>query len=345
MLCAKITTAQECEDADRGTGVPPVPRLPKHGRDARATPCRRLPAALLVLACLSAAPPVPPTTQPLGTFVRFAEDGHGGGQMQVAVTSYRNDDGSTVDLLSTVHIGDVAFFRQLAKRLNGYDAVLFELVAHRGEPATEEGVNPQQARIASEMSLENQGPHMNYDRPSFVHADLDLEDLQAQEKAAHGTTKGMLGEGPGLAAATSADDTAGLESVYADLKAAAAVDPGKQGAPHAKGANAKEYARLMRRAYARLLSATAEPAAGSTYPVGADMDILVGARNQHVMDVLAQQTEAGKHHLAILFGGAHMVDLEHRLLSHGYQRTATTWVTAWTVAPDGTPTTRPAVKR
>ncbi len=95
-------------------------------------------------------------------------------------------------------------------RLGGYDAVLYELVGHRGEPATEEGVNDQQRRIAADMALENQGPHMNYDRPTFVHADLDLEDIQQQEVAAHGTFKGALGDGPGIGTATSPDDVAGL---------------------------------------------------------------------------------------------------------------------------------------
>ena len=285
----------------------------------------------LVLALLAAAP----SPQPVPSFVRYADDGHGGGQMQAAVASYRNDDaGVTVDLLSTMHIGDAPFFRQLAKRLNGYDAVLFELVAHKGEPATEEGVNDQQKRIAADMSLENQGPHMDYDRPTFVHADLDLEDIQKQEVAAHGTFKGALGDGPGLASATGTNDTAGLRSVYADLVAAKAVAQ----------SNPREHTRLMRRAYSRLLAATAEPAPGLTYPAG--MEVLVAARDQHVMDVLGQQVaDGGKRRLAILFGAAHMVDLEHRLLTHGYTRTSLTWVTAWTVAPDGTPTTRPLKPR
>ena len=287
----------------------------------------------LVLACLGtlslvAAGAVDPT--PLPTFVRFAEDGHGGGQMQVAVASYQSDDGATVDLISTVHIGDGPFFRQLAHRLGGYDAVLYELVAHRGEPALEEGVNDQQRRIAAEMSLENQGPHMNYDRPTFVHADLDLEDIERQETAAHGTFKGALGDGPGLATATSAADAAGLRPVYDDLRAAKAV----------QASNHKEYTRRMRRAYSRLLATTADPAPGLTFPAG--MEVLVGSRNRHVMDVLAAQIDKGHRHLAVLYGAAHMVDLEHRLLAHGYRRSSVTWTTAWAVAPDGTPTTQAA---
>ena len=282
-----------------------------------------------LLACLAVA------TRPAAeSFVRYAEDGRGGGQFQAAVARYRNPDtGVAVDLISTVHIGDAAFFRQLARRVTGYDAVLYELVAHRGEAATEEGVNDQQRRIAADMALENQGPHVDYDRPSFVHADLDLEDIRRQEVALHGTFKGALGDGPGLAAATGTADTAGLRSVYADLVAAKAV---------AKS-NPREHTRLMRRAYSRLLAFTADPAPGQTYPAG--MEVLVGARDRHVMDVLAQQVESGKTHLAILFGAAHMADLQSRLESHGYQRQSIEWVTAWTIAPDGTPTTRPTAGR
>ena len=293
---------------------------------------RRIPPAVVL--CLSlisgAAAPAP---APPPTFVRYVDDGHGGGQMQAAVGVYRNDEtGVTVDLLSTVHIGDSTFFQQLAKRVKTYDAVLFELVAHKGEPATEEGVNDQQKRIAADMSLENQGPHMNYDRPTFVHADLDLEDIEKRETAAHGTFKGALGDGPALETASGTRDTAGVRSVYNDIVAAKAV---------AK-TNPRERTRLMRRAYSRLLAATAEPPPGSTFP--ADMEVLVGDRDQHVMDVLGQQVEQGKRKVAILFGAAHMVDLEHRLLTHGYAKVSLTWVTAWTVAPDGTPTTRPIVK-
>ena len=46
--------------------------------------------------------------------------------------------------------------------------------------------------------------------------------------------------------------------------------------------------------------------------------------------------------MAILYGAAHMVDLEHRLLAAGYRQRSIQWQTAWAVADDGTPTTRPA---
>jgi hypothetical protein len=71
------------------------------------------------------------------------------------------------------------------------------------------------------------------------------------------------------------------------------------------------------------------------------MEVLVGARDEKVMKVLGEQMAAGKKKLAVLYGAAHMLDLEHRLLQMGFKRQSVLWQTAWTVAPDGTPTTQP----
>jgi hypothetical protein len=158
-----------------------------------------------------------------------------------------------------------------------------------------------------------------------VHADLSLEEIKKLEVAKNGTFKGALGDGPGIKAARDENDTAGQKEVYADIKAA-------------KSATLKERTRLLRRAYARILAVTAEPAPGKTYPPG--MDVLVGARNDEVMRVLTQQMGDGKKNMAIFYGAAHMVDLEHRLFEMGFKRQSVVWQTVWTVAPDGTPTTR-----
>jgi len=95
----------------------------------------------------------------------------------------------------------------------------------------------------------------------------------------------------------------------------------------------------MRRAYSRLLAITAQPAPGQTYPAG--MEVLVGARNNEVIRVLTGKIGDGDKNLAVFYGAAHMVDLEHRLFDMGFKRQSLTWQTAWTVAPDGTPTTQP----
>ncbi len=267
-----------------------------------------------------------PTTEPMENFVRFVEDGHGGGEMQAAVGRYVNEDGIAVDLLATMHIGEPAFFRSLAKQFPKYDAVLYELVAPRGDPATEEGVSDQQKRIADDCDLDNQGPHMNYERANFVHADLTLDEIKRQEIARAGTFQGALGDGPGLKAAHDARDTAGQQEIFADVKAARSASPA-------------EHCRLLRRAYARILAFTARPEQGKTYPAG--MEVLVGSRDDEVIRVLNGQMESGRKNLAIFYGAAHMVDLERRLFDMGFKRHSVAWQRAWSVAPDGTPTTQP----
>jgi hypothetical protein len=264
---------------------------------------------------------------PLPNFVRFDEDGHGGGKMQTAWATYVDDDGTQVTLLSTMHIGDKPFFRTLAKEFPKYDAVLYELVAPRGVPPTEEGVNDQQAKIADDCDLDNQGPHMDYERENFVHADLTLEEIKKLEIARNGTFEGALGEGPGIKAAKDKNDTAGDEKVYNDVQSAKKMNPA-------------EKTRLLRRAYSRILAVTAQPAEGKTFPEG--MEVLVGKRNDEVIRVLNQQTTAGKKNIAIFYGAAHMVDMEHRLLAMGFKRKSLVWQTTWDVADDGTPTTRKA---
>jgi len=112
-------------------------------------PQNRLGVLLIVLLAIAPSFGIDaPTTQPITNFVRFDEDGHGGGKMQAALGRYVNDDGVQVDLLSTMHIGDKAFFRDLSRQFPKYDAVLYELVAPRAVPPTEEGVNDQQLKIA-----------------------------------------------------------------------------------------------------------------------------------------------------------------------------------------------------
>lgn len=280
--------------------------------------------AIAVTACgwaaAADAPPPPPAggAGPTSCYVRYADDGHGGGAMQAAVGHFADGDGVTVDLLATAHVGEADFFRQLSDRFPAYDAVLYELVAPRGVPPTAEGVNAQQRQFARDTGLENQGRYLTYRRKNFVHADLDLEQIKRLEIAARGTFKGALGDGPS-----------------AVLDPAAAADFAAAG----KAKNRLEHQRLYRRACGRELVAESQPPPGQTLPPG--LEVLVGARNDEVMRVLRQQVAAGRRKLAVLYGAGHMVDLEHRLLAAGYERQSVEWVTVWTVAPDGTPTTRP----
>src|SRR4051812_19883832 len=80
----------------------------------------------------AASPPAQPATLPAtqpSEFVRFVEDGHGGGQLQVAMASFVDDARAVhVELLSAIHVADASFFEQLNRRFDEYDVVLYEMI-------------------------------------------------------------------------------------------------------------------------------------------------------------------------------------------------------------------------
>ena len=65
-------------------------------------------------------------------FMRFIEDGHGGGRLETAVATYRNDAGQTVRLVAAVHIGEKSYYEGLNDTFRSDDAVLYEMVKPKG---------------------------------------------------------------------------------------------------------------------------------------------------------------------------------------------------------------------
>jgi hypothetical protein len=149
-------------------------------------------------------------------FIRFSDDGRGGGTLETAITSYRNAEGVVVHLVAAVHVGEADYYRGLSDTFETYDALLFELVMpkdgavpgseraagaaaagtkqageRKGERA---GARPPPTRVRGAgaigglqgllrdvLALEFQLDAINYDRPNFVHADLDAETFNAMQ--------------------------------------------------------------------------------------------------------------------------------------------------------------------
>lgn len=78
-----------------------------------------------------------PATRPADTrpdkqaFVRFREDGRGGGTLDTAIATYRNADGVVVHLVAAVHVGEPGYYRDLSRTFETYDALLYEMVKPR----------------------------------------------------------------------------------------------------------------------------------------------------------------------------------------------------------------------
>ena len=145
----------------------------------------------------AAAPEVDAASEKL-EFIRFSEDGKGGGTLDTAIATYTNPDGVVVHLVAAVHVGEKAYYTGLAETFDNYDALLYELVKPRDGvvPGAKGPKRPGGAQIRGAaalgglqsmlknvLKLDFQLESINYDRPNFVHADLDAEtfnELQAQ---------------------------------------------------------------------------------------------------------------------------------------------------------------------
>src|SRR5688572_1331887 len=128
-------------------------------------------------------------------FVRFTDE-KGGGQLETAVVTYKNEAGVELKLVSAIHIGERSYFEDLAKDFQADDAVLYELVKEKDVPLpapdairrkAEEGqgepghpIGQLQRFLKDTLNLEFQLDVIDYTKKNFVHADMDRE---AFEKA------------------------------------------------------------------------------------------------------------------------------------------------------------------
>lgn len=68
-----------------------------------------------------------------------------------------------------------------------------------------------------------------------------------------------------------------------------------------------------------------------------DGTVIVSERNKVALRVMQQQIKAGKKHIAIFYGAAHLPDMEKRLLAMGFTLQKDEWVTAWDLPPPPPP--------
>lgn len=138
-------------------------------------------AVLAVAPALPAAPAAadaPPTE-----FARITRDAYGAPvALQMAIATYVPATGPvdvSVDLISTIHIADAAYYQALDERFRGYDALLFEMVVpdDRGSSPSKTGarlswIGAMQNGLTELLGLAYQLEEIDYGAPNFVHADL-----------------------------------------------------------------------------------------------------------------------------------------------------------------------------
>ena len=247
-------------------------------------------------------------------YLRYQATPPGHDRLESAVVQFRRGP-VTVDLVAAVHVADKGYYRTLQKRLNAYQKLLFELVADDGQRVVRSGVRTDsslsgvQLWMRDKLALSFQLEEIDYRRPNFVHADLGPDALAAHLRSHWVDTLGML-----------------LRWMIRDMSRTLNADGSANlgGLEHVVGGQTGDAHLLLKRMLAHELAELGDLTGG-----GQGADALIARRNEAALAVLRAELGKGVKRVGIFYGGAHMPDLERKLVALGFARTTTTWLTAW----------------
>lgn len=241
--------------------------------------------------------------------------------LQTAIAKYKIEQGpfagAEVDLIGAVHVGEVAYYKDLNDRFKKYDAVLFELVAdpsirfadRKDDKGVINPVSAMQVGMKDALELQFQLDEINYDAKNFVHADMTpaefMEDMKKRKDSFVNMFARVVGSSIAAQSSQGGQDVAIL---------AALMQPDRKIA--------------LRRVFAQELESAEVQLAGLSDANG--RSTLVTERNAKAMSVLKQQLQKGKRKIGIFYGAAHLHDMNDRLLKDfNAKLVETEWLDAW----------------
>jgi hypothetical protein len=285
---------------------------------------------LLSLACpvLSRGQDAPPSTGPAttqsaqqteeGRFLRFVGDGQTGGQLETCDVTLQNDKGQKVTLVSAVHIGEAAYFRDIQNSVEKSDAVLYEMVKPKGSGPPVKGqqsdhaVAQLQRFLKDRLDLAFQLDEIDYTPQNFIHADMDAETfMEMQQQRGESFATIMLS-----ALLKSLSDPAAVRSFEDEPVDVVDLMTRPDGDRQIKLLLARHLGDFEREAMGmNLLNGT----------------VILTERNKAVLKVLDEELKGGKQNIAIFYGAAHMPELSKQIEQRGFKPVNNRWRAAWDV--------------
>jgi hypothetical protein len=255
-------------------------------------------------------------------FVRVDKDDQGQPRaLQTAVATYEIGSGALrgarVDLIGAVHVGERSYYRDLDRRFQEYEAVLYELVANPDDrPSRRQesgGVNPigsLQAGMKDALKLTFQLDEINYDAKNFVHADMSPQEFGQDMVKRNDGFVSMFARLMGAGFATQASKK--NSEIQSEMMAAMlSRDPIK-----------------LRRAMANQMEVMDNQLVGIADKEG--KSTLLTERNAKAFEVLRRELDAGRRNVSVFYGAGHLLDMHDRLLrDFDAKLIKIEWLDAW----------------
>jgi hypothetical protein len=266
-------------------------------------------------------------------FIRFVEDGKGGGKLETAIVTYKNANGVTLHLIGALHVGEKSYYQGLSRDFAKYDALLYEMIKPKGAPPpapgfkSQSGISMFQRFLKDMLKLDFQLDDIDYTRKNFVHADLDAETFFSMQKERGESILGIM-----------------LKSMLREMQKQAAG----QGNPHEItgldlfiALRAPDRAQQLKLLLARQFEDIEDQMAGLDGPNGS---VIITERNKKCIQTLKKAIADGDKNIGIFYGAGHMHDLEQRVEKMGFHKTDAQWRVGWDMTALPAPATKPATQ-
>ncbi len=255
-----------------------------------------------------------------GKFLRVVRNDGEPVAMETSVSRYvpkgPGREGLVVELISAVHMGEAEYYAKLNKLFNGFDVVLYELVAPEGTRVPKGGGKPRgvisglQNGMKDMLDLEFQLNEVDYTPDNFVHADMSPEAF-ARAMADRGETIWSM--------------------MFRLMGQAMAQQAAGKNAPNDLEILMALFDRNRALKLKRILAGQFENLEFVTSALsGPNGSALIEGRNEAALAVLKKQIEAGKKKVAIFYGAGHMPDIVKRLIADfGLKHDGVRWIEDW----------------
>lgn len=340
--------------SSNSTGKPIVSRDPSRGPDASSpramiSPFFRLSALAVAIllqspATVPAAEPLPfPALDPDGPasvtlveteevvrpdYVRLTSDDQSN-RLEVKIGKLELPDGRKVHLVGVVHLGDKSYYEEIDRRLAQYDSVLFELVGDprtlQGQAPVETGPAPRahplrslQETVGRTFQLSFQLEHIDYKRPTFVHADTTAAEFSRMQAERGESMMKLL-----LKSFQMSADPA-MKAKLQEASKLSIVDLVTLFySPKAMQRIKLVFARFLAESETFLESGMEKNNA------------IINGRNEVALRKLREVLQdPAKKQVAVFYGAGHMASMEESLVRDwGATHDGDSWLTAWTMPP------------